>query len=149
VTTHSEFVWVITIAVFVAVVLIYILGVYIIETVRPILKPEKDARRVVDRRRSQRFEVRLPVLVYGHQTDAEPFCADATVLQVSTHGGLLTLTTNVRVGQVLLLESGGAEPLRRSCSVARLGTSTGGTMEVAVKFVRPVPEAWLTHARRD
>jgi hypothetical protein len=121
--TRSEYVWAVTIATFLAVVLIVIPGLYIIEAVRLNWERGKETHRVFDRRRSKRFEVSLPIFVYGHKSDAEPFFEDATVMQVSAHGGLLTLASNVRIGQELLLETNGAQELRQSCWVARLGSS--------------------------
>ena len=146
---RSEYVWAMSIATFLAVVLIYILGVYLLKAARPIWGRGKEAHLVVDRRRSKRFEVSLPVFVYGHQSDAEPFFEDTTVLQVSAHGGLLTLASNVRMGQELLLATNGAQELHQPCLVARLGSSKGFRTEVAVRFVRPAPEFWLTQAKQS
>jgi hypothetical protein len=144
---HSAFVWAITAAVFVAVIVIYVLGVFIVSALSPILHPEKEAAPFVDRRRSERFEVRLPVLVYGYQTDEEPFSENATVRQMSPHGGLLALATGVQVGQELLLETQGAQHLRQSCRVARVGSSDGLTKEVAFQFARRAADMWLARAK--
>ena len=97
----SEFVWVITIATFLAIALIPILGLYVIEAVRLNWRSGQTVHRIEDRRRSKRFDVSLPVFVYGHQSDTEPFAEEATVSQVSTHGGLLKLAMSVQVGQQL------------------------------------------------
>jgi hypothetical protein len=143
----SDLVWVLTIATFLAVVLISILGLYMSEAVRRNWRRGRESHRFLDRRHSQRFEVTLPVFVYGHASNAEPFSEQATALQVSAHGGLLTLATDVRVGQELLLESNDAPDLRQKCWVARLGSSNRFRTQVAVKFARPRPEFWLTQAR--
>jgi hypothetical protein len=145
--TYSESVWVITIATFLAVALIPIFAFFIINKVVRNRESGKQTRPIVDRRRSKRFEVSLPVFVYGHQSEAEPFSENATVLQASADGGLLTLASNVRVGQELLLETMSAQDLRQSCWVARLGPSSGSRKQVAVKFARPAPGFWLKQAK--
>lgn len=146
-TMHGGSIWVITIATFVAVALIPILGLYILENVIRNWGSRKETHPIVDRRRSKRFEVSLPVFVYGHQQEAEPFSENTTVLQVSAHGGLLTLAANVRVGQELLLETFSAQDVRQSCWVARLGPLNGLRRQVAIKFARPAPEFWLAQAK--
>ena len=144
--TQTESVWVITIAAFLAAAVILILGFYIVHNV---LMQRGSAKRTrsVDRRRSKRFEVSLPVFVYGHEGESEPFSENATVLQASAHGGLLKLASNVQVGQELLLETMSAQEARQSCWVARLGPATGSRKEVAVKFARPAAEFWLKQAK--
>jgi hypothetical protein len=144
---HSVFLWPITVTVFFAVILIYVLGVYIVSALSPMLKTEKQAAPFTDRRRSERFEVRLPVLVYGYKADEEPFSENATVRQMSPHGGLVALATGVQVGQELLLETSGAQHLRQSCRVARVGTSDGLTKDVAFQFAPPAAEVWLARAK--
>jgi hypothetical protein len=143
--THGEFVWTMTGATFLAVILISILGFYITQAA----SRNWGLHLLVDRRCSRRFNVALPVVVYGHQDNAEPFFEDTTVLQVSPQGGLLTLTSRVRIGQELLLGSNGGREIYQPCRVARLGPSGGLWTEVAVRFERPAPEFWLTAQQAD
>ena len=147
--TRSEFIWVTTTATFLAAVLIPVLALYFIKVIRLNWGPGEAAHRDEDRRRSKRFEVSLRVFVYGRQSDEEPLSEEATVRQVSAHGGLLTLATSVLVGQQLLLATNGAEDLHQPCWVARVGSSNGLRTEAAVKFARPAPEFWLAQAERN
>ena len=152
-TTDSEFIWAITVATFIAVVLIFVLGSYIISVLRLTWRPKEHqerttdrtgngARRAADRRRSRRLEVVRPVFVSGSRSDAEPFFEETISLQVSAHGGLLVLATTVRVGQELLLATDRTQAPFQPCRVARLGSSTPLRTEVAVEFARPTPEFW-------
>jgi phosphate/sulfate permease len=149
----SKFIWAISVATFIAVVLIFILGFHIISVLRLTWRSKEDqerstdrtgneARRTTDRRRSKRLEVVRPVFVSGHRSDAEPFFEEAISLQVSAHGGLLVLATSVRVGQELLLATDCTQAPFQSCRVARLGSSAHLRTEVAVEFARPTPEFW-------
>lgn len=138
--THSEFIWAATSATFLAVVVISILGLHLAGAVTRLWR-QNDAR-LVDRRSSDRRAVSLPVFVYGHRGDEEPFFEDAMVQQVSAHGALLTLTAPVRIGQQLLLARNGDQELHRACHVARLGSSNGPGTEIAIKFAEPAPEFW-------
>ena len=147
--TRSEFVWAITAATFLAVVLIVILGLYVISVLRLTWGSNrsagstgKETGRVSDRRRSKRFEVLLPVFVYGHRSDAKPFFEETISLQVSAHGGLLVLATNVQVGQELILTRDCSQAVLQPCRVARLGYSTLLRTEVGVEFAQRAPEFW-------
>lgn len=147
----SEFAWPIAVATFLAVVLIFILGSYIISVIRRTWRLEEDlgasrmgigARASTDRRRSRRVEVLRPVFVSGHRSDAEPFFEETISLQVSAHGGLLVLATNVQVGQELFLATSRTQAPFQPCHVARLGSSTRFRTEVAIEFAPPAPEFW-------
>lgn len=144
---QSQFAWTATIATFFAVALIFVPVLYVAESAFRNWKQGKRAYRLFDRRRSRRFDVSMPISVYGHEGGAEPFFENATVLQVSAHGGLLTLASKVRIGQALLLATDGTQEVAQTCWVARLGPSKGVATEVAIKFARPAPEFWLTQAR--
>jgi PilZ domain len=143
--TQSQFVWLMTGATFLTVVVISILALRVAGTVSRVLGQNGTGR--PDRRGSERFEVSLPVFVYGHRLGAEPFHEDATVQQASADGGLLTLASNVQIGQELILtRNGDREPeLHQPCRVARLGSSTGSKTEVAVQFPEPAPDFWSSN----
>jgi hypothetical protein len=146
---RTEFIWAITAATFLAVVLTVMYGLHVIsvlgltwELKRSSGSTGKEGRGDSERRRSKRLEVLLPVFVYGYRNDAKPFFEDTISLQVSAHGGLLVLATNVRVGQELLLTTDGSRTLLQPCRVARVGFSTPMRTEVAVEFAQPAPEFW-------
>jgi hypothetical protein len=102
--------------------------------------PETPA--VTDRRRSIRYDILLPISVYGSRDNAEPFFEDAMSLQVSAHGGLLVLASRVRVGQELVLKTCSAQSKFQVCQVARLGVATHLRTTVAVQFAHPAAEFW-------
>lgn len=151
--TDSEFTWAITVATFLAVVLIFVLGSHIISVIGRTWRFKEDqerkrrltgdgARRSNERRRSKRVEVLRPVFVSGQRSDAQPFFEETISLQVSAHGGLLVLATSVQVGQELLLATNRAQAPFQPCRVARLVSSTHLRTEVAVEFAPPAPEFW-------
>jgi hypothetical protein len=149
----SEFIWAISVATFLAVVLIFILGFHIISFLRltwrskegqerSTERPGNGDHRPGDRRRSKRLEVVRPVFVSGYRSDAKPFLEETISLQCSAHGGLLVLATNVLVGQELLIATDRTQAHFQSCRVARLVSSTHLRNEVAVEFAHPTNEFW-------
>ena len=151
--TDSEFAWTISVATFLAVVLIFILGFHIISVLKLGWRPKEGQersserlgngdRRPGDRRRSKRIEVVRPVFVSGYRSDAKPFLEETISLQCSAHGGLLVLTTSVLVGQELFIATDRTQAHFQSCRVARLQSSTPLRNEVAVEFARPTNEFW-------
>lgn len=94
-----------------------------------------------ERRRTKRIHLRVPVYVYGHGAHQEPFHEEATSLVVNSHGGLLTLSTNVRSGQQLLLTNR-ATHSEQACRVVRLARRHRKKLEVAVAFTEAAPAFW-------
>lgn len=101
----------------------------------------------LERRRSERLLLRVPLLVYGHAPGKEPFHEKARTLEISSHGGLLTVVTRVWVGQKLLLTNI-ANQEERECHVVRLGVKHSEEREVAIEFTQPAPEFWNTNTLR-
>jgi hypothetical protein len=141
---RTQFALTATIVTFFAVTLVFVPVLWVIEAAYRNWRRGKASYRFFDRRRSKRFDISMPISVYGHESNTEPFFENATVVQVSAHGGLLTLASKVRIGQVLLLATDGAREVRQTCWVARLGSPRGAATEVAIKFARPAPEFWLS-----
>jgi len=83
------------------------------------------------------------VLVFGDATTEEPFFEETTTLEVSAHGGLLSLTTSVKTGQGLRLanKDTGKE---QECHVVRVGAQHPNMNDVAVEFAQPAHDFWQT-----
>ena len=95
----------------------------------------------VERRRSERSPLGLPLAVRGTSLDTRPFEEETVTLSVSAHGALVELVTKVTLGQTLFLRN----PQTRSeaeASVTRLGSPRGTWTQVGVEFMRPDEEFW-------
>lgn len=103
--------------------------------------------KILDRRRSKRFVRQVRVFVYGHAPGNPPFHEEATTLEVSSHGGLLTLAASVIVGQKLLLTNM-ANREEQECRIVRFTPKHDQKREVAVEFAQSAPGFWQTHAGR-
>ncbi len=97
-----------------------------------------------DRRRSPRLDLQVPVFVYGHASDDEPFYEETKTLQVNVHGGLIALAMGVKRGQRLLLANGVTEK-EQECHVVHLGPKHfNRKTNVAIEFMQPVRDFWGT-----
>jgi hypothetical protein len=105
------------------------------------------AAKTMERRRSERFTHRACVFAYSHAPGESPFHEEATTLEVSSHGGLLTLAANVSVGQKLLLTNI-ANQEERECYVVRFTCKHGQKRDVAIEFTRSAPDFWQTRTER-
>jgi hypothetical protein len=103
--------------------------------------------KILDRRRSKRFVCQVRVFVYGHALGKPPFYEEATTLEVSSHGGLLTLAASIFVGQKLLLTNM-ATWEEEACRIVRFTPKHGQKREVAIEFAHSAPGFWQTHAAR-
>lgn len=105
-------------------------------------RKSKDSGRALhlEKRRGERVDARMPVFIYG-RTHGEPFSENAETSNVSAHGGLLTLATELGRAQTLLITN-----LRTNedlaCRVARLGRTEHGKTLVGVEFLHPAPDFW-------
>src|ERR1700693_4617552 len=95
--------------------------------------PAADAAEVPDRRRSRRWPLDIPVYVYGHGQEKEPFHEEAHTLHVNANGALLLLSVPVRKGQKLLLTNTLTQK-EQDCRVVYLGARRSRTVEVGGAF---------------
>ena len=94
----------------------------------------------VDRRRSHRVHIAMPVLVRGKK-GTQPFEEKAATISVNAHGCMVRLTTPVaRNQEVLIVNTKTAEEL--PCTVTFLGPKEAGRMEVGIEFAAPSPVFW-------
>ncbi len=94
-----------------------------------------------EQRRSERFTVDVPLIIRGEAADRKRFQEERFTLTVNAHGALLTLGTEVSLGQKLLLMN----PTNwHECQakVVYVETPSGGLTRVGVELDRPVPEFW-------
>jgi hypothetical protein len=101
----------------------------------------KDGDQIPERRRSDRFWVYLPVLVYGRTIESEPFHEGTEALRVNAGGGLITLTTPVRCGQRLLLINK-VNQKEHECHVVAERSKYLERTAVVIAFREPVQDFW-------
>jgi hypothetical protein len=98
---------------------------------------------IPDRRSTKRVWAYASVLVYGYGAPESPFHEGTEALCVNARGGLITLSTTVSPGQMLLLMNK-VNLKEQSCSVVRQQSTYLNRTAVVVKFPEPVPDFWDT-----
>jgi PilZ domain-containing protein len=96
---------------------------------------------ILNRRRTQRILVRVPVRVSAHHAPAAHFDEETHTLALNAHGALILLPTSVGKGQRLeLLNIATGD--RAECIITYLGHRQGDRIEVGVEFILPNPQFW-------
>jgi hypothetical protein len=85
--------------------------------------------------------VSLPLIVHGHTPNQISFREETHTLVVNSHGGLISLSTNVKQGQKLILKNKTTQE-EQGCRVVFVGPKQGEKNQVGVDFLRPAPEFW-------
>jgi hypothetical protein len=94
-----------------------------------------------ERRRTPRRPLPIPLFVYGHTPEGQPFYEETFTTTVNVHGGSMRMETSVQLGQRLLVtnhENDSAQP----CIVVFVGTRLGGGVDVAFSFTAAMPSFW-------
>ena len=95
---------------------------------------------ILNRRKTQRVLVRVPVRVSVQRTPVSHF-EETHTLALNAHGALILLSASVGKGQRLeLLNIATGD--RAECIVAYLGQRQEGRIEVGVEFILPNPQFW-------
>ena len=95
----------------------------------------------LERRRSPRRLLDVPLIVSGETAEKRPFREETFTISVSAHGALVLLANRVALGQTIFLIKPGTRQEQEG-RVSRLGAPYGGLAQVAVEFAQPVPEFW-------
>jgi hypothetical protein len=103
--------------------------------------PGPRAVTLIDKRRSQRMFLSVPLRVSGEYPNGAKFAEQASTLIVNAYGGLITLKETVLPGQRLSVksESTGEEIL---CTVVSVESGSNEVFEVGIEFVRPNAKFW-------
>jgi hypothetical protein len=99
------------------------------------------AKKPFDSRRTHRAQVAIPILVYANEDSGGPLKEMAETRVVDATGGLILLTSNVVIGQKLLLVNIKTEE-EIICTVATLLDEKDGKVAVGIVFDRPSPRFW-------
>jgi hypothetical protein len=93
-----------------------------------------------EKRRSQRVQLTIPIIVRGGQGNAR-FQEEAQTVAVSANGGLIRLMAQVvRAQQISIVNPKTAEEL--PCTVSFLGQKESGKTEVGIEFAEASPLFW-------
>jgi hypothetical protein len=89
---------------------------------------------LVDKRRSQRVRLSVPILVRAVQEGSEPpVTEDTTTLEVNAHGALISLAMKLRPGQRLILRNWNTGR-EQECRVVHVKDNPYGKNEVGISF---------------
>lgn len=103
-------------------------------------KSDVDNTRQLERRRTPRVRVHIPLLVYGYKGKS-PFHEDACTVEVNAHGGLISMQTSLLPRQKLLMVNEGNESKQR-CTVLSVRVRQECGFDVAFEFIKPEPRFW-------
>lgn len=101
---------------------------------------ETVSRFIPEQRRAVRVPVAMPVLLYGRLGD-EPFQEQAETIDISTHGGLVPISADIRCAQRLILTNLQTNE-ELACRVARLARTQQGKAVAGLEFLQPAPRFW-------
>ena len=92
-------------------------------------------------RRSQRVLLNASILVETRGADNKPASEQTRTVTVNAHGGVILLTLNISMGQLLTLRNPrtGEEA---SCRVVYVSSHLLDKKEVGVEFTKPCPRFW-------
>jgi hypothetical protein len=93
-----------------------------------------------ERRRTQRVQIAMPVIVRG-KTGTQNFEEDTYTVAVNANGCMVKMTNRVaRAQQIAIVNPKTAEEL--PCTVSFIGQKDAGKMEVGIEFSEPSPLFW-------
>jgi hypothetical protein len=102
--------------------------------------PRKSKNRVYSRR-SRRFPLRVPIMVYGRTPEDVPFRDRTHTLNVDAHGARISVSANLEKGQSILVVNSFTQE-ERECRVVHVGGRHGGRTKVGIEFVSPKGNFW-------
>ena len=91
-----------------------------------------------DRRTKSRIHVRIPLFVYGYTPGGDPFYEETYSIVVNGAGGLISMTSDVRPGQRLVVTNEGNDQTQE-CIVVSAEPYDG---RIALRFPSPTPQFW-------
>ncbi len=104
--------------------------------------PEHPNSDGADRRRSKRWEQPVLVLIYGSDSEKQPFHEETETSDINDDGCSFILETAVVRGQRLFLVNM-RNDAERECSVIQTAAYKRSKTRVAVEFTGAAPDFWL------
>jgi len=97
---------------------------------------------VADRRAARRRGHQFPLLVYGSDSEKQPFHEEIETLDISEDGCSFDLENTVARGQRLFLANK-VNQAELAARVVHVGRRVKGKARIGVEFLRSAPEFWL------
>jgi hypothetical protein len=94
-----------------------------------------------ERRRTPRKHIPVPLFVYGHTPEGNPFYEETFTNAVNVHGGSMRMEAGVQLGQRLLVTNQKNE-CELPCIIVFVGARLGGGIDVAFSFTAAMPYFW-------
>jgi hypothetical protein len=98
-------------------------------------------------RRSRRFPLRIPVVVYGRTPDNQPFRDHTFTINVDAHGARISVAAELDKGQEILVVNSFTQE-ERECRVVHVGAKQGGRRKIGIEFVKPSGNFWHVYAAK-
>lgn len=95
----------------------------------------------INRRRSERVALRVPLVVKTKTRQGESVQEDTQTMVVNAHGGLMRLKMELQAGQPIILVNTQTKK-EQACRVVRVENPPGGDFAVAFEFDQPNPHFW-------
>jgi hypothetical protein len=102
-------------------------------------RPNSDG---ADRRRSERWGQPVPVLVYGSDSERQPFHEETETADINDDGCSFIIATAVAKGERLFLVNM-LNDAERECRVVQSSHRARGKTQIAVEFSSTNPDFWL------
>ena len=100
-----------------------------------------DTKQWLRKRRSQRIELTVPVVVHRPPKEGPQFSERAQTLVVNAHGALMALAEKVTPKQKLFMQNIDSGE-QKEWRVVHVEKEPTGPTKVAVEFIRPAPSFW-------
>jgi hypothetical protein len=94
------------------------------------------------------MHIPIPLFVYGHSADGQPFYQETSTIALNVHGGSMRLEASVQLGQRLLVTNPENEHVQ-PCIVVFVGARLNGGVNVAFSFIAAIPSFWGSGCRDD
>ena len=103
--------------------------------------PLNNATQWLMKRRSQRIELSVAVVVHRKCNVGPEFYERAETLVASAHGALMALSERVALSEKLLMQNIDSGE-QQECRVVYVKKELTGPTKVAVEFMQPAPSFW-------
>jgi PilZ domain len=100
------------------------------------------ARAMLERRRSSRVRIRIPVRVHSSEANGEPRDASAEVISVSRTGALLRLPFLPEMGSRIEVLHGLSHEVREFRVISLRSKKDNGPFELGVEILHPNRDFW-------
>jgi hypothetical protein len=97
----------------------------------------------INRRRSERVTLRVPVIVKTKTRQGASVQEETYTAVVNAHGGLMKVKMELQAGQPIILVNAQTK-MEQSCRVVRVENppTSGSSFGVAFEFDKPAPHFW-------